>query len=356
MKTDDALLRAYNTHVLDRTVKRKQLCITEKSISQSHEAIIETNASTITLCLLPENNVFVGTEENMFSVINVVQVAPESHITDIAVLQHKDTPQRYYWHADVLDNDRLIFSAEGACIIFNWRTNTVEKEVPVPVDIPEYGRKNLLVFGGRYIIIGTNTKPYIVDILQPSSSIELNEHASNNVRCVEMLPNYKLASGGDDKEIVIWDLREQKIDRVLKHDQWVWTMAYLNNEILVSGSSSSLYVWNYVTGALLYKHADLGAWLRRIVYLSDQLICVTGDTGIMFVYDVSKRIVVTHFNGPHTGDALGAEVLDDGRMITCSRDGSIRIWRMGHAMTPGRLFKRLFATQAFKDCAILTYH
>jgi WD40 repeat protein len=355
--TYDALLRAYNAHVLNRTIKRQQIQVTERSISTTCEAVVHVGHSVITLCVLPENNVFVGTEEHMFSIINVKDIGTNTPLEDCAVFQKKDTQQRCYWHADLLDQNRIVLTSDDHCTVFNLRTKTMESRIPTSSTILDYGRKNLITFGGRYVIFGANNV-CIRDVLQPhsDSNIELHEHTSD-IRCLEMLPNLKLASGGDDKKIIIWDLPTKKVERTLEHDEWVWTMVYHTNETLVSGSSAMIYIWNYVTGTLLHTHSELGSWLRRMMYFSDQLICVTGDTGVMLVYDIINRTIPINFkNGdsPHTADVLGAEMLDDGRMITCSRDGSLRFWKVGQAITPGRIFQKLFATKAFKDCIILT--
>jgi WD40 repeat protein len=97
----------------------------------------------------------------------------------------------------------------------------------------------------------TTTETAVVTSASNWANIILDGH-SNKVNCIITLNNGDLASGSDDKSIIIWDSTTYNIKRLLKnHTYYVLSLAQLPNDDLASASGDyTIKIWDPQSGIL----------------------------------------------------------------------------------------------------------
>jgi WD40 repeat protein len=77
----------------------------------------------------------------------------------------------------------------------------------------------------------------------------------NNVCSIEMLSDQFMASGSDDKSVIIWDLSSNSIKYTLTgHTNWVTCIKILTSNLIASGDwNGKIIVWNWLTGERIFN-------------------------------------------------------------------------------------------------------
>jgi WD40 repeat protein len=331
-------LEYHDYYILAREVRRNNLHVTLDTIETTCEVINTDNRGPITMCLLPENKLFIGYEEGQFSIIQTENVRKESF--ESVEKSSNFSAQSIPWHATPIDADRLAFGGNGSLHTFSQANRHLECATNSST-LSEYGRKNLHCYGSRFLLYCAQENIHVFDT-ETAHDIKLVKHTG--ARCMEPLDKRRLATGGDDKHIRIWNLETRTEIASFICDDWVWSLMYYGNELLYSSASGAVSCTN-ITTHQRKKGLKEPFWVRTLTYLSDKLVLVTGDSGIMFVFDVNnfdaKLINFQKLEDKHTADVLGVELLPDGRLITGSRDFTIRVWKFANPKTPSTCFKRL---------------
>jgi WD40 repeat protein len=155
------------------------------------------------------------------------------------------------------------------------------------------------------------------------------------VRSLVLLPNDMLASGGDDNLIIIWDLRSGKVLQVLSgHSSSVLALSVRADGSLVSGSwDSSIKLWSVLTGQCLRTLKAHKNGVMALASLSDgRLISASADETIR-IWDADSWSVDMVLSG-HSDRITSIAVLEDNRyssyghaiIVSASEDGSTKIW------------------------------
>jgi WD40 repeat protein len=146
----------------------------------------------------------------------------------------------------------------------------------------------------------------------------------------------RLASGGDDRTIRVWDVETHHLVRALAgHTDAVFALAFSpSSDLLASGSAdNSIRIWNPSTGApigpaLIGHHG----YVRTVAFSRDGLTLASGSAdGTVKLWDVGGgtrpgRVELEDTLGP-IGYVNGVVFSKDGNSLaTASRDGAIRLW------------------------------
>jgi WD40 repeat protein len=344
-----AFLDAHDQYLRDRTRHRARFDIRVEEIITTPEIIRTPEKAVITLCQRG-TKLFLGTEGGDYSVIDTATLREDMCINFSRV---DNSSNQAIWHAMFQDDNTVIFT-HSFLNLCDCKTN--EFTVLCEQNANSFGRKNLHVYNG-FILFAASDNVLLVDTKKREliDSIKLAVHR-REIPTIEPIDNYRLASGGEGGEVIIWDLKKQvEIQRL--DVESAWAMMYYKNDILLTGSEKIIQKWNIATGeCLCYYHAE--STIRGFTYLSDSLFLTCCDNGHMFVTSVSTlEPVLTldsfHYDTVGTGrnDILGAELLDDGRLVTTSRHNSMYIWKFAVTI-PSRVFKRLATCCAFYDVQI----
>lgn len=160
---------------------------------------------------------------------------------------------------------------------------------------------------------------------------------TSKVNCVKNLHDGTLASGSDDKSIIIWNMTRPitKLAQInAAHSDRVISMEMLPNGYLVSGSKGVIKIWNTKTQANIntitltsYNTADIRC---LAVVNSTHMVAGTqkdGTNGFILIFDMTSYTLKTFFSY-HTDDVNVFKVLASGLLVSGSSDSSVRVWNL----------------------------
>lgn len=349
MLLEPDFLDAHDKYIVQRRINRNRFRFNLDDVEEKPLEIIQTGESVITMCQMSQNRIVIASEQGHLNIIDCANLNKDLDYSSTRVA----TIQGYIWHAATLDNFRVVNM--GRIYDSQSKTNMAydPENQPLPV---EYGRRAIHCYNGRYILSCSHSRVYVHDTLL-AKTVELVNY-NNAVRCLEPLEKHRLAIGGDMGEVIIYDFETGATIRRLKQDHNVWSLMDLGNDkLVVNEYGRTLILWNIGTGEQIHS-LKVPDQIRTLTYLSDDYFLTTCDDGRMYIVDINKwSIVITLKIAPATdgrNDMLGAELLDDGRLATVSRDRTIQVWRFVNVATPGILFKRLRTCRAHQDCSVIT--
>ncbi len=150
---------------------------------------------------------------------------------------------------------------------------------------------------------------------------------TNWVMALAVLPGGRLASGGGDNTIKIWDPATGQLQATLEgHSDWVFALAVLPDGRLASGAGDrTIKLWDPATGQLtatLEGHSD---WVRALVVLPDGRLASGANDGTIKLWDPATSQLTATLKG-HSASVSALAVLPDGRLASGANDGTINLW------------------------------
>ncbi len=344
------MLHAFDNYIIERE-KRKSFRIHD-DIDVTEFEVLSSAHSLITLTHL-RSKLVVGTENGYLGVIRI------SDLNSSLILDNHlhNESERNIWHAVIQQNgENVIYSSTK---IFSQSMDKTRKSIISNSECAtEFGRKGLYCLDNRFVLAGCGSSVLMYDLstLVTVSSLILPSYR-NLIRCIELLPGRRLASGGDLGGIRIWDLEAEREVANLEVPRSIWCMLYMHSDLLVIGAGGVVECWNIETHKRVATISPKFT-IRTLTYLSLEMFLVTCDDGVMFALNLYTFEKVLEFPMLRTTsslrtDILGVEILDDGRLVTCSRDKKLRIWRVASPKGSEQYFKRLRACTSYFDVNVL---
>jgi WD40 repeat protein len=178
--------------------------------------------------------------------------------------------------------------------------------------------------------------------LEEGSVATLKGHAEE-VEAVAVTPGgHQVISGGGhlvatgDCTLKVWDLRfSASDDQELAHSGWVTTLAATpDGRVAVSGSSNGrLRAWDPGTGAALDHYlGHAGDWVHAVSIAADSRRVVSAQRNNLKLWRLAPKTVPWDYPyyeaelQGHDGDVSDVAITPDGRAVSGSRDGTIRVW------------------------------
>ncbi|MCA8971101.1 MAG: protein kinase [Planctomycetes bacterium] len=153
-------------------------------------------------------------------------------------------------------------------------------------------------------------------------------HASA-VRSLALMPGNRFVSGGEDGKLILWDLETAKaLHSVSAHDNTISRVCTTPNGHLVVTASHDGFVrlWDARTLEPRGSFAGAGRVFALEVSRDGRFILAAGKAGVLMVYDVLQRKVVTSRAAPYTIAAIALSP-DGRRLATAERSGrGLTIW------------------------------
>ncbi len=214
-----------------------------------------------------------------------------------------------------------------------YHTETAELlgVIPYPEGIPQalqFSRDGayLLVAGGTHAAMGTASL-YDVrtgrrllsvgDELDVVFGADINDDLS------------KIAMGGPQRIVRIFDTSSGDVLYELKkHTDWVYSVAYSPDGVLVASGdrSGGLHVWEAETGRLYLDLTGHTAAVRGISWRADSNVLVSAsEDGTVKLWEMNSGNQLKSINA-HGGGATGVMMARDGRMVTCGKDRTVKLW------------------------------
>jgi class 3 adenylate cyclase/GTPase SAR1 family protein len=179
-------------------------------------------------------------------------------------------------------------------------------------------------------------------------ALEWNHRA---VKCVAFDPGLqKLASGGLDGTVTIWDTSDGKLLQTLERQRgaFEWQRAQVASvafdragRMLATGSTNgAVSIWDTASGELLHTvPGEHGSMASVAFHPTDQILASGADDGTVSLRDTANGKLLRTFRGPR-GEVVSVVFNPTGRILArASADGTVILWDTRNGALP-RLFER----------------
>ncbi|KAF5184853.1 F-box/WD-40 repeat-containing protein [Thalictrum thalictroides] len=158
-----------------------------------------------------------------------------------------------------------------------------------------------------------------------NSEFRLWEH-EGPITCLA-LDLARIYSGSWDMTVRIWDRLSLKCVKVLRHNDWVWSLVPRDSTI-ASTAGVDMYVWDIDNGDLLaaIQNAHVGNTLSLARSHTGNLIFTGGDDGTINMFELFGHSTLLHGAtwSPHTG-AVHSLAFEFPWLVSASSDGKLSL-------------------------------
>ncbi|KAJ8286959.1 hypothetical protein GJAV_G00045350 [Gymnothorax javanicus] len=182
-----------------------------------------------------------------------------------------------------------------------------------------------------------------------------DHHSDAGITAMVELPKNCIAAAVD-REIVIYrlnasssklDASVSEIRRLTEHQDSIRALIIINDEMFASGSHvGELIVWDSLDWSIQAYERILWDEPRQegpaqirlscqkqsemsIQHLATDGECVVAAVGSgLYLYSIFTRGVVAYRKAAHDSNILHTMLLPDGQLLSCSEDGSVRMWEL----------------------------
>lgn len=139
----------------------------------------------------------------------------------------------------------------------------------------------------------------------------------------------RVALGGPQRLVRIHDLATgEQLFQLKKHTDWVYSVRYSPDGVLVASGdrAGGLILWEADTGRLYYDLIGHKDAVRGIAWRSDSNVVASASMdGTVKLWDVFSGKEIKNI-AAHNGGVTGIDMHRDGRLVTCGKDGSVKLW------------------------------
>ncbi|MCC7253314.1 serine/threonine-protein kinase [Hyphomicrobium sp.] len=228
-------------------------------------------------------------------------------------------------------NNALTGHASGDVVLWDWQR--AEK-------LAAFKRNNAeiwsVAFAGRadrFVAASHDWKLTLWDAATPSGPVQVidaHESAAQAVAYVTTERGPRLASGGADKIVKLWNL--DTLDRIRTyrgHKDFISALAFSPDGKLLASASldGNIRVWSTTSGRLLRRLYGHRGRVGSLSFSPDgKSLASSGADGQLRIWDVSRGRTLRTIVG-HTGAVNAASFAPDGeRLASAGEDGIVRIW------------------------------
>jgi hypothetical protein len=226
----------------------------------------------------------------------------------------------------------------------NTMTRTVIGSVPFPEGEPHVLRFNstgtvLLAAGGRPVQHGSAV---LFDVKTGSPLAEFGNE-TDVLMAADISPDEKLvAVGGSGRTIKVFSTSDGTLQQTLvKHTDWITAVAYSPDGKLLASADrvGNIHLWDATNGGVVLPLSEHKGAIKALAWRSDsQILASCGEDSLIVWWEISKgwpaiskpeahppvRPAGTY--GKIANGVLDASFSTAGELVTCGRDGQIRIW------------------------------
>ncbi len=139
-----------------------------------------------------------------------------------------------------------------------------------------------------------------------------------------------IASGSMDHTVKIWHINTGKlVQQLISHTGPVSSLCAFSKDKLISGSrDKTIKIWNVLNGTLLTTFNENERSIECLTLVNDDqsLLASGSSNGEIKIWNTNNGALVKSFEGHSNFLISSLVVLPDGRLVSCSRDLTIKIW------------------------------
>lgn len=132
----------------------------------------------------------------------------------------------------------------------------------------------------------------------------------------------QMASGAEDKTVILWNAQTGKPERTLAgHRASVTSIAYgLDGAVLVSGSDdNTVRLWDTATGDLRHEGSDHKGEVTAVACCPGRPLAVSASAdATVRIWDLQSGRCLSSFEHPELAAATGAVFSHDGKLLACA--------------------------------------
>lgn len=235
----------------------------------------------------------------------------------------------------VLASKKLLFTSGYDSIVRMWNLEdgvAISSSRPLGCTIRAvYADTKLLICGGTEgFIHGWRAEegcPNLFDLKGPQNQVtefRLWEHGGP-ITCLSV-DLTRMYSGSWDMTIRIWDRSQLKCLNILRHCDWVWSLAP-HDTTLASVSGSDLYVWDIKTGNQIsvFENSHAGNTFALARSHTGKLIFTGGEDGSIRMFEFcGTRLRQVALWAPHSGPVYSLS-FEFPWLVSASSDGRLSL-------------------------------
>ena len=150
--------------------------------------------------------------------------------------------------------------------------------------------------------------------------------------CVVRVSHGRIATGGADGTVALWNERGDELARLRGHAGWVWSLALVDDDTLASASEDgSVKLWNLHEArccATLAGERPLRAVAATRNDDGTVELAAGDDRGRVHVWTIAARAIEPHSAFvAHDAAVRRLRYLTDGCLASCGEDYRLRVWR-----------------------------
>jgi WD40 repeat protein len=140
----------------------------------------------------------------------------------------------------------------------------------------------------------------------------------------------QVAFGTPLKTLKIYNTSDGSQEQLIKkHTDWVQAVAYsADGRFLASGDrAGGLWVWEAKTARELYNCAGHKDAVTDAAFRGDSnILASASQDGTIKLWNMSDGTLAKTINNAHPGGVLSLAFTHDGRLVSCGRDGQVKLW------------------------------
>ena len=216
-------------------------------------------------------------------------------------------------------------------LVYDMNTLTLSGIYPYPegyLRSLKFSQNGTLLVGGGGRG-GKNGNAVVWDVKSGKRITEVGKEF-DQVMCADISPNHSIvAIGSPSKKVKVYDATSGEEKYIIKkHTEWVLQLAFSPDGVLLASAdrNGGVLISEAATGGEFYSLEGHKVACTGLAWRSDgNLLASCGEDGKVFLWEMENGKSVKSWDA-QPGGCLSVNFTPDGRIITCGRDGTVKVW------------------------------